>query len=311
VLRSDNDGEGASCMKTSRVLLATSLIMATVPAFAQNITMGNTNREPQTCADMQMTVGDGETVRGEQTLNFPASEAPTFAFDGTSHTGIHVTGWDQNEYSVVACKAAGGGTEADARQILEQVQLQRSGGTLSVTGPDTDNDNRRWTAILLVKAPRNATLNLRVKNGPLSLVGMRGTGTLDAKNGPISLRDSSGQFEATTKNGPIEVNGAAGKLKLTAHNGPIEVNVVGQEWNGEVVGEAYNGPIELMLPRHFNSGVEVTNSRGPMQCSADACTGQVFNVEDGEHRIRIGGGSTVIRLSTQNGPVMVVNRKTL
>jgi len=298
-------------MKTWKALLAASLIMATVPVFAQNITMGNGNREPQTCTDMQITIGDGETVRGEQTLNFPASEAPTLAFDGTSQTGVHVTGWDQNEFSVVACKAAGGSTEAEARKVLEQVQLQRSGGTLTVTGPDTENDDRRWTAILLVKAPRNAALNLRVKNGPLSLLGMRGSGMLDAKNGPISLRDSSGQFEVTTKNGPISISGAAGKLKLVAHNGPIEVNVVGQEWNGEVVGEAYNGPIELMLPLHFSSGVEVTNSRGPMSCSADACTGQVFNVEDGEHRIRIGGGNTVIRLSTQNGPVMVANRKTL
>jgi Putative adhesin len=273
--------------------------------------MGNGHGDPQSCADLDITVGDGATIRAEQTLAFPASEVRTLAFESTSHTGIHVTGWDQNEYSVVACKAAGARDDASAKALLDQVKLQRNAGTLSVTGPDQDNDDRRWTAVLLVKAPRNAALSLRVKNGPLSLNGMNGSGTLEAKNGPISLRDSAGQFDIDTQNGPISIDGRAGRLKLSAHNGPIEVNVSGTDWNGELSGEAHNGPIQLTIPRQFNSGVEVTNSRGPMECTADACKDNGASGEEGEHRIRIGGGNTVIRLSTENGPVMVVNGKSL
>ncbi len=295
----------------ARVLLASGLMFLAFPLLAQNITMGVNHGDPQSCSDLNIGIGDGATVRGEQTLNFPASEAPTLVFDSSSHTGIHVTGWDQNEYSVVVCKAAGASDEAAARALLDRVQLQRNGGTLSVTGPDQDNDDRRWTAILLVKAPRSAGLNLKVKNGPMSLTGMNGSGTLQAKNGPISLRDSAGQFDIDTKNGPISIHGRAGHLKVNAYNGPIEVNVSGEEWTGELSGEAHNGPIQLMLPRKFNSGVEVTNARGPMQCAAEACEGNNFNSEDGQHHLRLGAGNTVIRLSTENGPVMVVNQKAL
>lgn len=273
--------------------------------------MGNRHGDPKTCADLDISIGDGATARAEQTLNFSASEAQTLVFESTSHTGIHVTGWDQKEYSVVACKAAGASDEASAKALVEQVQLQRSGGTLAVTGPNQDNDNRRWTAVLLVKAPRNAGLNLKVKNGPMSVVGMNGSGTLEAKNGPISVRDSAGQFEINTQNGPISIDGKAGHLKLTAHNGPIEVNVSGAEWNGELSGEAHNGPIQLSLPKNFNSGVEVTNSRGPMECSAEECAQDRYQSENGEHHLRLGAGNTVIRLTTQNGPVMVVNGKAM
>ena len=298
-------------MKLLRSLLVFVLGAAVVPVFAQNISMNNRHGDPQTCADLEITIGDGPTVRGEQTMTFPASEAQTLAFESTSHAGIHVTGWDQNEYSVVACKAAGASDEASANALLSQVQLQRNGGTLSVTGPDMNNDDRRWTAVLLVKAPRNAALNLHVKNGPMSLNGMNGSGTLGAKNGPISLTDSAGQFDISTQNGPVSIHGRAGRLKVTAHNGPIDVNISGNEWSGELSGEAHNGPIELTVPRNFNSGVEVTNSRGPMQCSADACEGNGLSVENGDHHLRLGSGNTVIRLSTENGPVTVTNGKSL
>ncbi len=298
-------------MKSWRALFGLAAIVAAVPLFGQDISTGTKHGDPQNCSDINISIGDGATVRDEQRMTFPASEVQTLTFASTSHTGIHVTGWDSNEYSVVACKAAGADDEGEAKSILNQVQLQRSGGTLSVTGPDQDNNSRRWTAILLVKAPRNAALNLRVKNGPMSLSGMTGTGTLEAKNGPISLKDSAGQFEITAKNGPISIQGRGGRLKLTAHNGPIEVNINGEDWNGDLSGEAHNGPIQLRIPRKFNSGLEVSNARGPMQCRADLCAGNEFQSGDGDHHLRLGSGNAVIRLSTENGPVSVMNREKL
>jgi hypothetical protein len=275
-------------------------LLATVPAISQS-------NKAQTCSDMHMGYNDRPSARSEQTLNFPASEAPKLVFDERHNSGIKVTGWDQNEYSVVACKFATGESEADASQTLSHVQVQRSGGTLSITGPENDRGHQ-WNVILMVKAPRNAGLNLSVHNGPMSVAEMAGGGTLHAENGPIQLRDSSGDFTVETRNGPISYSGRSGNVKLNAQNGPIEVDVAGDQWTGELSGEAVNGPIELLLPARFSSGVEVENYNAPMSCNADICR---ENVRMEGHRMSLGGSNTVIHLSTQHGPVTVLNRKKL
>src|SRR5512138_3642978 len=143
-------------MNSGKAFFAATLFALAVPLFAQDVNIDQRKNDPQTCADLNVNIGYGDTVRSEQAITFPASEAPTLTFDNQSHAGIHVTGWDRNEYSVVACKAAGGDDQAAAKALLDKVQLQRSGGTLTLTGPDPNDENHRWMAILLVKAPRNA-----------------------------------------------------------------------------------------------------------------------------------------------------------
>jgi DUF4097 and DUF4098 domain-containing protein YvlB len=281
-------------------VLSAVALLAAVPALSQNY-------GAQTCADMHMDFGNRLTVRSEQTLTFPASEAPKLTYAEERNGGIKVVGTDSNEYSVLACKSATADTDAEAKQILEKIQVSRQGGSLQVTGPDTDND-RQWNVMLIVRAPKNSGLDLSVHNGPMSVREMAGGGTLRAQNGPISLRDSSGQFAVETRNGPISYSGHGGNVKLNAHNGPIQVDVASEQWNGELSGEAVNGPIELLLPAKFSAGVEVENYNAPMSCNADICHEGVRM--DGHH-MSLGGSNPVIHLSTQHGPITVQNRKKL
>ena len=291
--------------KRDFVLLAAAVLLA-IPAISQDSTTTGSD-EAQSCSEMHTDFGWRPTARAEQTLSFPASEAPKLTFQENRNSGIRVTGWDKNEYAVLACKSATGTNMEDAKSTLSQIQVQHSGGTLSISGPERDGD-RNWSVMLLVKAPRNSGLDLSVHNGPMSVKAMSGGGTLHAQNGPISLKDSSGDFTVDTRNGPISYSGRGGNVKLNAQNGPIEVDVAGEQWTGELSGQAVNGPIELLLPTRFNSGVEVENSNAPMSCNADLCR---ENVRMDGHRMSLGGSNTVIHLSTQHGPITVQNRKKL
>ncbi len=286
-------------------VLSVVALLAAVPALSQNYTH-TSNDEAQSCADMRSYYSDRPTARAEQTLTFSASEAPKLIFNESHNSGIRVSGWDKNEYSVLACKTAAGDTMEEANKVLATVQVQRNGGTLRVDGPDRDMDHQ-WNVILLVKAPRNAGLDLSVHNGPMSVVNMAAGGTLHAENGPIKVKDSTGDFTVETRNGPISYSGRSGNVKLYAHNGPIEVDLAAEQWSGQLNGEAVNGPIELLLPAKFSSGVEVENWNAPMSCNADVCHDGVKL--DG-HRLTI-GSNAVIHLSTQHGPVSVQNRKKL
>lgn len=287
-------------------LITTVALLAAVPAISQSYAR-SVKDEAQTCSDMHGGFGGRLTVRAEQTLSFLASEAPKLVFDENRNSGIQVTGWDKNEYSVLACKSATGETETEAKATLAGVQVQRNGGTLSVTGPENQGD-RKWNVMLLVKAPRNSGLDLSVHNGPMAVIDMGGGGTLRADNGPIKLSDSSGAFTVETHNGPISYSGRGGNVKLSAHNGPIQVDVAADQWTGELSGEAVNGPIELLLPAKFSSGVEVENFNAPMSCNADICR---ENVRIDGHHLSIGGSNPVIHLTTKHGPVTVQNRQKL
>ncbi|HEU5401239.1 MAG TPA: DUF4097 family beta strand repeat-containing protein [Terriglobales bacterium] len=302
-------------MRQPSLILALGVLLSTIPALSQE--SGQSLQGTKTCADINMSFDERPMARSEQHLTFSLSEAPTLAVghdedsenSGFHNGGIEVTGWDRDQYAVTVCKSAAGETQAEAQQVLGQIQVQRNGGTLTVTGPER-NDDAQWNVMLLVSAPRSAKLDLSTHNGPLAVKNMTGGGELRAQNGPIRLKDSTGDFTVDTHNGPIAFSGTGGNVKLSAKNGPITVDVSGEQFTGELSGDAKNGPIQLMLPAKFSSGVEVENDNAPISCSADLCQAE-GNVWVNGHHIKIGTSNAIIHLTTEHGPVTVQNRKKL
>jgi len=127
--------------KRDFVLLAAAVLLA-IPAISQDSTTTGSD-EAQSCSEMHTDFGWRPTARAEQTLSFPASEAPKLTFQENRNSGIRVTGWDKNEYAVLACKSATGTNMEDAKSTLSQIQVQHSGGTLSISGPEREGD-RNW-----------------------------------------------------------------------------------------------------------------------------------------------------------------------
>ena len=270
------------------------------------------------CNQLDIRFDDDSGARAEEEL--PAANLRSLKLNTLHHGGVRVVGWDRPAFAVKACKAAAlSGT-------LSQIRTTLDGNELRTEGPDADSD--QWVVIYLVRAPRNATLDLRSRNGEISLHDVVGTVTARAQNGPISLQNSSGTIDAETQNGPISLAGGSGNLKLTAQNGPISVKLAGTSWTGgRLDAQTNNGPLTVKLPRGYASGVVVESSgHGPVSCRAEGCRDQMIrdfdkaNADDDDdddysfdrntpRRFELGRGTQVVHLSTHNGPLSVKDLK--
>jgi DUF4097 and DUF4098 domain-containing protein YvlB len=259
------------------------------------------------CRSMNSNWWDEATAEGEQRLSIPANSVSTLHVNAAKNGGIQVSGWDGDHYEVLACKSAAGKDDADAQQHVAQIKMVLNGDQLSVEGPATE----RWTAFLIIHAPKNVNLDMHATNGPIEAHELSGIITLEAENGPLALRNCSGQLKATAQNGPIQLIGTSGSAILKATNGPVEVKVRGNAWTGgQVEARSENGPILLAVPEGFQSAFLVEASEhAPMSCKATVCDQARKTWDDRTRRIEYGTGSPILKISTENGPIAVQTAK--
>jgi hypothetical protein len=245
---------------------------------------------------------------------------PVLRATGETNGGVQVVGWEKDEYSVTLCKAAA--PYADSAKLLAEIKLVAQNGEVHVTGPSHDED---WTAFLLIRAPKGATLDVHVNNGPLGLYSVNGKITAQAVNGPISARDCKGEVKLTAQNGPITAKGTSGTVELhtengpisseetsgtvdiRTQNGPIDVALSGSNWNGSgLQAHAQNGPLTIRVPHGYQSGVVVeSEGHSPFACHASVCSEGRKTWEDDKKRVEFGSGPTLVRASTVNGPISI------
>jgi hypothetical protein len=254
--------------------------------------------EITSCGQIRITIDDAPAVRAEEEL--PVASLRSLKINSDKRGAVRVAGWDQPRYAVTVCKAA-----ADAA-LLGQVSARLSGNEVTTNGPD----DSQWIAYLIVRTPRNATLDVESHNGPIGLHGVNGTVNVRATNGPIAVKQSSGTIEATTVNGPISLAGGSGNIKISATNGPLSVKLDGARWDGTLVATTQNGPLSLKIPRNYGSGVDVSvKGHGPISCKAEACRDLQRSWHDDDNRaprqLSFGSGARNVTLSTVNGPVSV------
>lgn len=273
-----------------------------------------------TCNDLRIEFDGRAAVIQSEDRTFTKAEASVLRATGEANGGVQVVGWDKDVYSVSLCKAAA--PYSDAEKILSQIKLTANNGEIGVSGPSHGDD---WTAFLLIHAPKAATLDLHVNNGPLSIYSVDGKITARAVNGPISARDckgeiklsaqngpinargTSGNVELRTENGPISTHSTSGNVDIRTQNGPIDVALDGQTWSGSgLQAHAQNGPLTIRVPSGYQSGVVVeSDGHGPFSCHAAACSEGRKTWEDDKKRVEFGSGPTLVRVSTVNGPISV------
>ncbi|HEY5610323.1 MAG TPA: hypothetical protein VIL97_03880, partial [Thermoanaerobaculia bacterium] len=241
--------------------------------------------EPITSCDaLEVTFHDyEETVTAEETLQIAGTR---LAVD-TRNDGVQVIGWDGAGFSVTLCKALGLTNAGRTATLLESIRIVRNGDRISVAGPK----NGDWVGYLIVRAPREATMDLAARNGPIDLANVSGRFTAKATNGPIGIRDASGEFRIETENGPISVARSRGDFTLDAQNGPINVKL-GDAWEGKgLVARAVNGPLTVRVSPSFRSGLVVeTDRHTPFDCDGPICRGARVDL-DHARRFELGGAA--------------------
>ena len=261
----------------------------------------NIDGNAESCAGLKVRSSNGETSQVNDAFTLSKGEAPILELNALEGGQIRVRGWDRADFSVEVCKIAVAETHAAAEQAARGVAVTHSAGRISYTGPASDA--AEWHAVFIIHAPRDASLNLEARNGPIDVKGVNGNIKLRASNGPIAVADCAGSVDVNTANGPIAFTGGGGDVHLKAQNGPIALTLAGEAWNGsQLEARTINGPLAVSLPENFRSGVRLeTSGRGPISCSAAPCR----NAWRDGRTMQMNGSNDTIRLSTENGPVAV------
>jgi hypothetical protein len=254
------------------------------------------------CSDLHVQMDSRKAVMQSEQRTITRAEAANLRVRGSSNGGVQIEGGNSDSYAVTLCKFAAPDTGAEA--LLSQVHISFANGELSVSGPNAGHD---WSDFLLIRTPKGAAMDVSVNNGPLTIRGVDGALKVHAENGPVSVHDCSGELELRSHNGPVTLEGNSGKQNVSTENGPVTLRLSGTTWNGSgLEAHATNGPLTLEIPSHYQSGVIlVSEGHSPFQCRASACSEGRKTWDDDHKRIEFGSGPTLVRLTTENGPVTV------
>lgn len=295
------------------ILACLVMLLAGAPAvlaISINTTINSDDEPIERCDQIKVKYWDDggtlPTAKDEAIFDLDRAKAEPLVLNVPEGGGIHVQSWDKDGYSILACMSAAGRSDEKARKTLEGISLSMSGGRLKIGGPESGT----WLVYLLVKAPKNAQLELETENGGISLRGVSGSIRAKSENGPIELTKCSQKVEARTQNGPIAVHGGRGDFRVAAENGPISVDLSGSSWDGAgLEARTQNGPLSLSLPGNYKSGIRVQASGySPMSCKAPECREAHKSWDDDQRWIEFNGDPQRVKLYTVNGPVSVESK---
>jgi DUF4097 and DUF4098 domain-containing protein YvlB len=255
-----------------------------------------------------LRVSDGEfrsTVRDEEVRSLPNQP---LTVTGERNGGIQVTTWDQPEFSLKLCKQVATDNESEGRRLLGETRMNVNGSSVSITSPESE-DGRSLGTLLMIKAPRNATVNLKVHNGGVALNSFVGTAEAHARNGGISFKKSSGKLTAEAQNGGISISDCGGDVTANVQNGGLSINLP-EHWEGKgLEAHTQNGGLVVAVPRNFGGGVEVVGSEHTSIVCKDNVCDSAERTWDNEHRVlRLGGANPQVHATTVNGGIVVKER---
>jgi DUF4097 and DUF4098 domain-containing protein YvlB len=282
------------------VALAASLALALAPQRARPVDL-----EAADCSHVNMMFGDDEVARAVQRASVPIS-AGTLEIQPESNGGVKVERGGGNSYAITACIGAGARTLAEAQAAADSVRLDVQGGRVRTSG---GSGARNWSVQLIVSAPDRADIAVETHNGPISFEDVSGRFDARAVNGPIAVRNVRGEVHARAQNGPVHVEGSEGEFDIETQNGPVSIELSGRRWDGHLDARAHNGPLDVRVPSDYQSGVEISSSfHSPWSCRLAACRSGNRDWDDRSRSLHLGSDPTVVRISTNNGPVTVSDR---
>jgi DUF4097 and DUF4098 domain-containing protein YvlB len=276
---------------------------------SRNSTVNMNHDQPYSddCSD-HLRVSDNDhrsTVRDEEVQT--VSNQP-LTITASQNGGIQVITWDKPDFSLKLCKQVAADDESQGRKLLSETHLEINGTNIAVRAPAEDSYS--LGTVLLVKAPRGASLKLSVHNGGVSLNGFTGTAEAHAQNGGISFSRSSGRLTAEAQNGGVSIKDCSGEVNANVANGGLSL-ILPERWEGKGLdAHARNGGVVVSIPKGFNGGLEITaNDHTSMICKDAICDAAQKTSENGRKVFRIGGANPQIRATTENGGIVIKERE--
>src|SRR5262247_2803598 len=142
-----------------RSVLVAALVAATgIAGLAQKTDKIKSKDGSLTCRDDRNQYNDrlvGNCEIREQTL----APAGPLSIDGRQNGGVSVKGWDQNQVLVRARVQTGAPTEAEAKDLAQQVRIEVGGNKIFASGPESNRD-RHWDVSYEIFVPRRSDVSV-------------------------------------------------------------------------------------------------------------------------------------------------------
>ncbi len=209
--------------------------------------------------------------------------------DAGQNGGVHVEAWDRSEIRVRAIVRGSARSDARAREIANQVQVQAGGGRVTATGPDLDR-REWWSVSYRINVPRKNDLDLSATNGGITILGVSGNLRFDTTNGGVRLQDVGGRVNGDTR------------------NGGLNVLLGGSRWDGEGLDvETSNGGVTLSIPEGYNAELETRTVNGGLRIDFPITVQGELTSRRGI-TTTLGSGGPPVRVRTTNGGVKINRR---
>ena len=284
------------CLRTSGVTVRTSSLAAAVLTAAALIAT-----TPAAWAD----VTEKETVEQSASLAVGGE-----VIVETTNGSITVDTWDSDEVRVVAIKKARADDVAEARELLEQIEVRveegRGSVTVSADVPRTSwRDGGSASVSFEITVPSSAELEANSKNGSIDVNDLGARARLETQNGSITADGVGGPLEISSNNGSIKAYEVEGAIQAETTNGSIKAEVTTANLDDDMRIETTNGTIELRLDAGVAASIDARTRNGSV--SSDFSGG----IQDKRRRtldLDLNGGGTRIEIESSNGSIRVRER---
>jgi len=260
-----------------------------------------------------------ETAEGEQELHFRPPPGGLFRLHNANGR-TRVIGEDRSDISVHLVKKARAESRNAANRLLKQISLNSDevGDSLDLEIEIPRRWNRRGSAHLEVRVPRETDIELMTVNGRVEVVGVRGRVKARSSNGSACISDIVGNIDVATSNARVCCSATRGRLVARSSNGKIEI----EDHRGSLDASTSNGLIRASLQHVGKQGVALATSNGrialelPDEVDADldvrVDNGFIRNdrpldrtdrESDGRLSGQLGSGGPPIKLRTSNGSI--------
>ena len=244
----------------------------------------------------------------ERTMQLSAPLSPGSAFEAQTHNGsITIKGADVTECSMTATIVAQAGTDEEAQELAEQVNvtLAPSGNRL-VTKIDrpTQLVNKSVSVSLDIIVPNKTDLGLVSHNGAIEISDIIGRIEATSHNGKVTGDKITGTAAFETHNGAIICDEISGNIKLTSHNGGIKafyIDTAPAVCDISIV--TYNGSIELKTPSNLSAKIDVSTHNGSI--NTDLPITVSGKISKSKLTGTIGAGEGQLHLETHNGSIRI------
>lgn len=207
----------------------------------------------------------------------------TLEIDAAPNGGITVEGWDRNEIKVFARVVGNADRQADAENLVREVEIEIDGLSLSADGPRTGR-HEWWSVSFKVFAPRQTDLDL------------------ETTNGGVSLTELTGDIDFQTTNGGIRLTRVSGDVRGRTVNGGVKVTLGGDRWDGNGLDvRTTNGSVAVSIPEDYSAVIETGTVNGSMSTDFPVTIQGRFSKR--ELTVTLGDGGQPIRARTTNGSV--------